>query len=121
MLACAGVDIKGGRIRHIASGIVRHNSHVIADLILLRPPLERVKGIAYGYVRRPRSPAIGAIGVEQLRINVVRSIPAVHPYGINTAVRRHSDCAKPVPLIRVDRIVVDAMGRAECCPAIRAP
>ena len=64
MLAPARVEVVRCGIRHVASCVVRDNGDVIADLVLVWPAFERIKGVAYRYVRRPRHPAIGAVGIE---------------------------------------------------------
>ena len=87
MLTTAWVEVEGGRIRHIASCVIRHDSDVIAYLVLVRPALERVKGLAYLYVSRPGNAAIGAVGIKQLRIGVICGVTRIQPYSINSAVR----------------------------------
>ena len=64
MLSSARVEVEGGRVCDIASGIIGHDRHVITYLLLNRPAFERVKGIADDYVRRPGNTAISAVGVE---------------------------------------------------------
>ena len=88
MLAPVRVEIKRGRIRHVATRVVRNNGDVIAYLVLIRIAFERIKGIAHGDVRRPRDAAIRAERIEQLRIGVIRSVPRVEPDGINSSIRR---------------------------------
>ena len=89
MLTTAWVKVVGGRIRHIASCVIRHDCDVVTYLVLVRPALERVKGLAYLYVSRPGNTSIGAVGIEQLRIGVVRGVPRIQPYSINSAVRSY--------------------------------
>jgi hypothetical protein len=43
MLSQIWVEIKCGSIRHIAARLVRDNGDVIADLVLVRIALERIK------------------------------------------------------------------------------
>src|SRR5437879_6042215 len=64
VLASAGVEIVSGRIRHIASCVIRNNRDVVAYLILTRPAFQRIKGITHSYVRRPRNAAVGARSEE---------------------------------------------------------
>ena len=89
MLAAARVEVERGGICHIASRVIRHNGDVIAYLALVRPAFQRIKGVAYRYVRRPGHAAIGAVGVEQLRIGVIRGVPCVEPHGIDPSVGRN--------------------------------
>lgn len=64
MLSPARVEVKSGRVGHVASGVIRHDSNVVAYLLLYRPALKRVKRIANSYIRRPRNTAIGAVRIE---------------------------------------------------------
>jgi hypothetical protein len=89
MLAPARVEVERGGIRHIGSGVIRHERDVVAYLILVGPAFQRIKGVAYRYVRRPGHAAISAIRVEQLRIGVIRSVPRVIPHRINASIRRN--------------------------------
>jgi hypothetical protein len=116
VLAPARVEVERGGICHIGSGVIRYQRDVIAYLALVGPAFQWIKGVAHRYVRRPRHAAIRAVRVEQLRVGVIRSVPCVEPHRIDPSVRRHGNCAEPVPLAGVDRIVVDpvrcAKGRA---------
>ena len=89
MLTTAWIEVEGGRIRHIAAGVVRHDSDVIAYLVLVRPALERVKGLAYLYVSRPGNTSIGAVGIKQLRIGVICGVTRVVPHRIDASVGRN--------------------------------
>lgn len=120
MLSRARVKVECSRIRHIAASVIGYDRNVIADLVLYRPPLERIKGIADRHVRREGPPAIRAPGVEQLRIKVICSVSRVEPDDINAPIGRYPECAEPMPLVWVDGIVIDPLGRAEACAAIRA-
>ena len=53
------VLVKGRRIRHVASVIVRYNRDIVADFLILRETRLRIEGIAYLYVRRPSHTGIG--------------------------------------------------------------
>jgi len=64
VLTPARVEVVGGRVGNVPSRVVRHDGDIIAYLLLNRPAFERVKGIANGYVRRPRNTAIGAVRIE---------------------------------------------------------
>jgi hypothetical protein len=89
VLATAWIEVECGRIRHIASCVVRHNCDVVTYLVLVRPALERVKGLTYLYVSRPGNTAIGAVGIEQLRIGVIWCVTRIQPYSIDSAVRSY--------------------------------
>ena len=89
VLPPAWIEIECGSIRHIATSIVRHDGDVIADLVLVRPALSGIKGLAHGNVSRPANTAIGAIGVEQLRKKIVRIVPCVVPHGVKPPIGRH--------------------------------
>ena len=89
MLATAWIEIVGGRIRDIASCVIRYDCDVVTYLVLVRPALERVKGLTYLYVSRPGNTSIGAVGIEQLRIGVIWCVTRIQPYSINSAVRSY--------------------------------
>jgi hypothetical protein len=74
VLAAVGIEVKRGRIRHVATRIVGDDRDVIAYLILHRPAFERSKRIAHRNIRRPSHPAIGAVRVKQLGVSVVCSV-----------------------------------------------
>ena len=113
VLSAAGIQVVGGRIRHIAPGVVRHDRDIIAYLVLVRIPFERIKWIAHRNVRRPGHAGVSAIGIEKLRVRVVRGISRVVPDSIEPSIGRYRECAKPVPLVRINRVVVDLHRRAE--------
>lgn len=89
MLAPAWIEVECRGVRHIGSGVIRYQRDVIAYLTLVRPAFQRVKGVTYRYVRRPRHAAIGAVGVEQLRIGVIRGVSCVEPDRIDPSVGRN--------------------------------
>ena len=61
MLVSVGVEVERRGIRDVASGIVRNNSDVIANLTLIWVTLEWVKRIANSDVSRPGHSGVGAI------------------------------------------------------------
>ena len=103
VLSPAGVKVVRCRVCDIASGVIGHNGDVITYLVLLWPAFQRSEGIAHSYVGRPGNTAIGAVGVEQLRVDVVRGISRIQPHRINPTVGRYSDGSEPMPFVRVDR------------------
>lgn len=88
MLSPAGVEVECRRIRHITSRIIRHDRDVIADLVLVRPTLSGIKGLAHRNVCRPANTAIGAVRIEQLREKVGGIVARVVPYGVKSPIRR---------------------------------
>jgi hypothetical protein len=114
------VFVEGGGIRHVAAGIVRYNRDVIAYLLILRETCLRIERIAHLDVRGPGCAAIGTPGIEQLRLNVVGGVSRVIPHHINASIGRHRKCAKKVPLVMVNRVVIDPMRRAKGLAAIGA-
>jgi hypothetical protein len=64
VLTPARVEVEGGRVGDVASGVIRHDSDIIAYLVLVRPALERVEWIAYWHVSRPGNTAVGAVRIE---------------------------------------------------------
>ena len=121
MLTCAWVEIEGSGIGNIAPRVIRHDRNVIAYFVLLRPTFERVKGIAHRHVRRPCETAIHAVRIEQLRVDVIRSISRIQPHGIDSPVGRDRQCTEPVPFVMINGIVVDSVRRTECQTTVSAP
>ena len=89
MLPPVRIQVKRGGIRNVAARIVRNDRDVVADLILIRPALSGIKGLAHGNISRPGNTAIGAIGVKQLRKKIVRIIPGVIPDSVKPPVWRY--------------------------------
>ena len=69
------VDVESRGVGHVPTRCVRHDRDVIADLLVIRIPNLRIERVAYRNVSRPRNTAIRAVGVEQLHIGVIRSVP----------------------------------------------
>jgi hypothetical protein len=107
------VEVKRGGIRHVASRIIGNDGDVVAYLALIRIALERIKRITDRYVRRPCHASVSAKGIEKLRVCVVCSVSRVVPNSVESPVGRYRKCAKPVPLVRINRVVVDLHRRAE--------
>ncbi len=120
VLIPVGIEVKRGRIRHIGPSIVGDDSDIIAYLVLVRIALERIKRIAHRNVRRPGHAGVSAIGIEKLRVSVVGGISRVMPDSIEPSIGRYCECAKPVPLARINRIVIDLDRRAKGCSPVRA-
>ena len=120
MLPAVRIEVECGRIRHVASGIVRHDRNVIAYLLLHRIAFERSKRIADRDVGCPCQATVSAPGVEQLRIGVVRCVSRVQPYRIDTSIGRYCERAEPMPFALINRIVRDPLRRTEGHSAIRA-
>ena len=74
MLTRGRVEVVGSRVGNVASSVVGHDGDIIAYLVLLRPAFERSERLTDSYVRRPRNTTIGAIRIEQLRIDVIGGI-----------------------------------------------
>jgi len=120
VLPAVRIEVECGRIRHVASGIVRHDGNVIAHLVLHRIAFKRSERIADRHVGRPCHTAVGAPGVEQLRIGVVCRVSRVQPYRIDTSIGRYCERAEPMPFVLINRVVRDPLRRAEGHSAIRA-
>ena len=108
------IEVKRGRIRHIGPSIVGDDSDIIAYLVLVRIAFERIKRIAHRNVRRPGHAGVSAIGIEKLRVSVVRCISRVMPDRVQPSIGCHCECTEPVPLVRVNRVVIDLDRCAEC-------
>src|SRR5713101_2504600 len=103
------VEVKRSRIRHVASGLVRYNCDVVAYLVLIRIALERIKWITYRNIRCPGNASVGAKRIEQLRVCVVYRVSRVIPDRIEPSIGRDRKCPEPVPLARVNRVVINLM------------
>jgi hypothetical protein len=55
-----------------------------------------------------------------LRVDVVRGIARIQPYDVNASIGRHGRRAKNVPLVRVDRVVIDPNRCAKRLSAVGA-
>lgn len=60
------IKVERGRVRDVSAGFVRNDGDIVADLVLIRIPLRRIKWVTHSNIGRPRNASIGAIGVEQL-------------------------------------------------------
>ena len=66
VLVTVGIEIECGRIRGVATCLIRHNGDVVADLTLVRVTFERVECIGHGNISRPRHAGISTKGIEKL-------------------------------------------------------
>ena len=82
MLSPARVEVESSGICYVATGVVRHDCDVVADLILIRPAFGRIKRLTDRHVRRPSHAAVGAIGIEQLRKKVAGIVARIVPHGV---------------------------------------
>lgn len=101
------INIESGGIGNVASGVIRHNRDVIAYLLIVRKTCLRIEGIAHCNIRCPGNTTISAPGIEQLRVDIVRGIARIQPHHVDAPIRRHGKRAENVPLVLVDRVVVD--------------
>jgi hypothetical protein len=118
VLTSVRIEVERGGVGDVTASLVGNDSDVIADLILVRPAFLRVERIAHRHIWRPSNAGVSAVGVEKLRIEIVR-VSVVIPYRVEPAIGRDSECAEPMPLARVT-IVVDRHRRAEGCTAVGA-
>ena len=70
--------------------------------------------------RRPVVACVPAVGIEELRIGVVRRVSPVQPYRIDTSIGRYCERAEPMPFILIDWIVSYPLRRAKRQSTIRA-
>jgi len=66
MLSRGWVQVKRGRIRYVAAGVIGDDGDVVPYLVLLWPSLSRIECCAYRDVRRPCRTCICAVGIKQL-------------------------------------------------------
>jgi hypothetical protein len=64
VLTSGRVEIEGGSVSYITTGVVGNDGDVISDLILVRPSFLGVKRVAHRHVRRPCNARVSAVGVE---------------------------------------------------------
>ena len=64
MLVSLRVEVKGGRVSHVAARFIGNDRDIIAYLALIGIALERIKRIADRDVRRPCNAAIRTPGIE---------------------------------------------------------
>ena len=112
--------VEGAWVGHVTSGIIRNDGHVIANLVLVRITKEWIKGSTNRHVGRPRIAGVDAVRIEELRIGVVGGVSGVQPNAIEPSVWRDRNCAEPVPLAVIDRIIIDPVWGAEGLSAVCA-
>ena len=120
MLTSARIEVVGSGVGDIASRVIRHDGDVITYLVLVRIAFEWIERIARRHIRRPRNAAIGAVGVEQLRVGVIGCVACIKPHAVDASIRRDRKRAEPVPLVRIDWIVVNPLWPAKALAAIGA-
>ena len=107
VLVSLGIEVKGGRVSYVASGLVRYHRDIIAYLALVRIAFEWIKRIADRNVRRPGHAGVSAKRIEKLRVRVIGSVARIIPNSIEASVGRYRERAKPVPLVGINRVVID--------------
>ena len=120
MLSVVRIEVERSRVRHVAAGFIGNHGDIITYLALVGIAFEWIKRIAHRHVWRPCHASVGAKGIEQLRVCVVGSIPCVIPDSIESSIGRYRERAEPVPLTRVNRIVIDLDRRTKGCSVICA-
>ena len=113
MLPVVRIEVKGGGVSDVATSLIGNNGDIVAYLALVRIALERIKRIAHRNVRCPCHAGVRAKGIEKLRVRVVGSVARVIPDRIEPTIGRHRECAEPVPLVRIDWVVIDLDRRTE--------
>jgi len=107
VLASLRIEVKGGRVSYVASGLVRYHRDIIAYLALVRIAVEWIKRIAHRNVRRPGNAGVSTKRIEKLRVRVIGSVARIIPNSIEASVGRYRERAKPVPLVGINRVVID--------------
>ena len=120
MLSSSRIEVVGSRICHVAAGVIGYDGDVITYLVLVRIAFEWSKRIAHCHIGRPADAAIGAVGVEQLRVGVIGCVACIKPYAVDASIRRDRKRAEPVPLVRIDWIVVNPLWPAKALAAVGA-
>ena len=120
MLPLTRIEVVGSRICHVAAGVIGYDGDVITYLVLVRIAFEWSKRIAHCHIGRPGDAAIGAVGVEQLRVGVIGCVPCIKPHTVDASIRRDRKRAEPMPLVRIDWIVVNPLWPAKALAAVGA-
>ena len=107
VLVSLRVEVKRCRVRYVTAGFVGNDGDIVAYLALIWIPFERIKRIAHCHVRRPGDASVSAKRIEQLRVRVIGSIARVVPDSIQPSVGRYRERAKPMPFVRINRVVID--------------
>ena len=107
------VEVERSGIRHIASGLIGNDRDIVAYLVLIRVAFEGIKRIAHRNVRCPGDARVSAKGIEQLGVSVIGSVARIIPDRIQTTIGCNRKCSKPVPFVRVNRVVIDLHRRAK--------
>ena len=101
------VEVERGGVSHVGAGFIRDDRDIIAYLALVRITFEWIKRIAHRHVRRPGRAGISAKRIEQLGVRVIGSVARIIPNSIEASVGRYRERAEPVPLVGIDRVVID--------------
>jgi hypothetical protein len=120
VLSSSRIEVVGSRICHVAAGVIGYDGDIITYLVLVRIAFEWSKRIAHWHIGRPGDAAIGAVGVEQLRVGVIRCVACIKPYAVDASIRRDGKRAEPVPLVRINWIVVNPLRPAKALAAVGA-
>ena len=118
MLSATRIEVVGSRICHVTAGVIGYNGDVITYLVLVRIAFERSKRIAHCHIGRPGDAAIGAVGVEQLRVGVIGCVACIEPHTVDPSIRCDRKRTEPVPLARIDWIVVNPLWLAKALAAV---
>src|SRR5262245_56727707 len=89
--------IEFGCICNVGTGVVRNDCDVIANFLLIRITDEWVKWVADRDIRGPVISAVGAVGIKELRSDVVRRVTHIVPDCIDSTARRDGEGTEPVP------------------------
>ena len=114
------VHVESTGVGNIASSVIRNNSYIIANLLVLRKTCLRIERIADRNISRPGRAGIRAPRIKHLRIDVVRCVPCVIPDSVKPSVGGYCERAKPVPFALGRRVIVDPMWRSEGLAAVGA-
>ena len=120
VLSATRIEVVGSRICHVAAGVIGYDGDVITYLVLVRVAFKWSKRIAHCHIGRPGDAPIGAVGVEQLRVGVIGGVACIEPHTIDASIRRHRKRTEPVPLARIDWIVVNPLWPAKALAAVSA-
>jgi hypothetical protein len=112
--------IVGRGVSDISTSVVGHDRDVIAHFVLVGVTEKRIERLTHGNVWCPSVATVGAVGIEELRIRIVRGISAIEPHDIDPPIRRDRKRAEPMPFGLVHRVIIDPDWGAKTQTAIRA-
>lgn len=100
--------IKRSGVGDITAGVIRYDGYVVAHFVLVRVTNKRIERLTHRDVRRPAVAAVCAVGIKELRVGIIRRVPAIQPNYVDSSIWSHCERAKPMPFELISRIIIDS-------------